>query len=322
MVKPPTFWYDTHSILGKVLAPLGWGYHVLGRLRYYLVKPYKCEVPVICVGNLVLGGAGKTPTVIALVELLKQKGLNPHIITRGYRGQLTGNHQVNLKMHTYQDVGDEPLLLAQHAPTWVGKDRKTSANQAIAAGANVLIMDDGFQNPTLFQNMKILVVDAYQGMGNGQVFPAGPLRETVTSGLKKADVIMLLNGDLNFPTDKPIFKANFEVVEPPSLERVVGFAGLGFPEKFRQTLVNQGYTVCQFHSFPDHYPYQENDMLFLEQCAREHKAILVTTAKDALRVPQKWKSNIGVLKIKLKIYNPASFLKTIGERVRLKLDLS
>lgn len=314
MVKTPKFWYR-NCWFTPLLAPLGWGYSKIIQTRRKNTSPYKCSVPVICVGNLVMGGAGKTPTVIALVALLKDKGYNPHILSRGYKGKVAGNTRVDPTFHTFRDVGDEPLLLALHAPTWVGKNRPLSAKLAIEAGADLLIMDDGLQNPSLYQDIKLVVVDANQGFGNGYVFPAGPLREEIGPGLERIDGVVMINGHGDLPIDKPTFPATIAVKNKIPYHKVIGFAGLGFPEKFRRTLLEEGYDVLEFHEFPDHYVYKEDDLLRLVSYALEKDAQLVTTMKDYLRISPKWHSHILTLDIDLKMASPEVLLEFLSQKL-------
>ncbi len=313
MVKAPSFWYKS-CLLTPLLAPLGWGYNIMTRLRRCFTLPYKSPIPVICVGNLVLGGSGKTPTVIALVEIFKHRGYNPHILSRGYKGNVEKNTLVDPEIHTFKEVGDEPLLLAKHAPTWVGKNRIQSAKLALQRGADLLIMDDGLQNPTLHHDLKLVVIDGVQGLGNGYVFPAGPLRENPVKGLERADGVIMINGHVDLVTPKPTFMAQTLVKNHLSCQRVVGFAGLGFPEKFRLTLINQGYEVCNFQEFPDHHAYGEKDMEKLVRLAQDHDAHLVTTAKDMLRVPSNWHSHVLTLEIELKFDSLLTFLEFLDQK--------
>jgi tetraacyldisaccharide 4'-kinase len=315
MVKTPKFWYTPHWYT-PFLSPLGEIYHSFTQVRRFWTKPFKCSVPVICVGNLTLGGSGKTPTVIALVNILKDQGFSPHILSRGYQGEIQENSLVDPDNHTFQDVGDEPLLLARHAPTWVGKNRVLSAHLAIEDGADVLVMDDGLQNPTLWQDIKLVVVDAYQGFGNGYVFPAGPLREKVSSGLKRADGVIMINGKISLPVEKPIFLAQTMVTNRLLYDKVIGFAGLGYPEKFRLTLESEGYKVCAFQEFPDHYVYQNSDLEDLVKLAVRYDARLVTTAKDMLRIASEWHSYCSVLDIELSFDFPQAFLNFLKQKMR------
>ncbi|TNE30785.1 MAG: tetraacyldisaccharide 4'-kinase, partial [Alphaproteobacteria bacterium] len=194
MRKTPAFWYGT-TPPPPALKPLGWLYDRLSRLRRRLASPYHAEVPVLCIGNLTMGGSGKTPVAIAVSHILHDLGFLPHFLTRGYGGTLKGPVLVKPAQHSFQDTGDEPLLLARHAPCWVSRKRTAGAVAAAEGGAGAIIMDDGFQNPSLSKNLSFLVIDASAGFGNGAVFPAGPLREHPKNGLKRADACVLLGAE-------------------------------------------------------------------------------------------------------------------------------
>lgn len=310
MFRAPLFWQNEGG-LARMLGPCSWMYQRLSSWRNRRVVPQKVSVPVVCVGNVVMGGAGKTPTVLALTRMLQEAGLTPHILSRGYGGYYRDVIQVKPDQHTYTQVGDEPLLLARMAPTWIGSNRIQAAKKAIRAGANILIMDDGLQNPYLHKDLRILVIDALQGMGNGRVFPAGPLREPIDMGLQKSDWIVTIGDEAQEKkmlrsiingTSLPHVRARIEVNDVPqksgvSTKRVVAFSGIGFPEKFRQSLIQLEHDICEFIVFPDHHPYTILEIQHLIKTAQLHKAQLVTTEKDYLRVPVIYRSHVGVLPV-------------------------
>ena len=185
----PSFWNNPTSIIATVLRPFGTIVTAISRYRHRHTIPHQASVPVICVGNVTIGGAGKTPIVIALAKLLQKQGFTPHILSRGFGGKLKEPLRV-LEQHSAVLVGDEPLLLAKVAPTWVYSDRIKTATLATQAGADILLMDDGFQNPFLYKDINLLVIDASQGFGNGYVMPAGPLREPVKDAMARADALL------------------------------------------------------------------------------------------------------------------------------------
>jgi tetraacyldisaccharide 4'-kinase len=316
-MNSPEFWHHPCGLRACLLAPLSWLYTLCGILRKWFIKPVKASVPVISIGNFTLGGAGKTPVTIAIAQCLQKIGKNPHIISRGYQGSLQGPVQVDINTHHYHQTGDEPLLLARVAPVWISKNRALAAGPACQSGADILVLDDGHQNHSLIKDMRIMVVDSQQKFGNGQVFPAGPLRQSVEAGLKQTDVIILI-GDETSPVPLellslscPLLRARMIPLfpEPQSGEKpVVAFAGLGYPEKFRQTLVNAGFDVRAFVPFPDHYPYSPVDLKRLEEEAHRHKADLVTTEKDYVRIPLKCRKSIKAIAIELEFY-PADVLE-------------
>lgn len=315
MFKSPNFW-RTHSFISFLLRPLSWLYLKLAQLKERSIKPQKLNVPVICVGNLVLGGAGKTPTVISLVSLLKSMGHHPHILSRGYGAVIKGLKQVDPAYHHYLQVGDEPLILAQFAPTWVSPNRVKAGKAAVKNGATVLIMDDGFQNSTLVKDLNLLVVDSNQGFGNGEIFPAGPLREPIDSGLKRADAVFCI-GDPKKINLKHAHTAHFVVKTFPTEpnQRVIAFSGLGYPDKFRHTLKEAGFKIIEFVTFADHYPYTVIDMDRLVKAAEIKKASLITTSKDFVRVPPNFKDAVQVLKVNLTFDKPELVLKMLQEKI-------
>lgn len=299
----PKFWRQ-NNLLSRVLLPASWGYEYISLWHEKRVKTQKVSVPVICVGNLVMGGAGKTPTVIALIDILKKVGHTPHILSRGYGAVVKDSIRVDPNKHNYLQVGDEALLLAEKATTWAGEDRVLSAKLAISHGATVIIMDDGLQNYTLHKDISLLVVDTLQGFGNGKVFPAGPLRESPQRGMRKANIVVAI-GDGALP--KGILgatRAYIKTTDAINPRQVIAFAGLGYPEKFNNTLQNYGFDVKHFIPFPDHHPYTIPELERLVKIAYRRKIDLITTAKDFLRIPEKFKKSVSVLNINLEFSEP------------------
>ncbi|MEM8915685.1 MAG: tetraacyldisaccharide 4'-kinase, partial [Pseudomonadota bacterium] len=184
----PDFWSRPPGVLSNLLSPASAVFRLLGILQSQIAFPDKMEVPVVCIGNVNVGGTGKTPTALAIADRLKHSGMDVHFLTRGYRGRLPGPLRVDLSHHDAGDVGDEPMLLAAHSPTWISKNRAAGAAEAVRDGANIIIMDDGFQNPHIQKDLSVVVIDGESGFGNGRVMPAGPLREPVMRGLGRADL--------------------------------------------------------------------------------------------------------------------------------------
>jgi len=302
-MRAPDFWRHDGPA-ARLLSPLGQVYHLAGALRRSLVTPWQAPVPVICVGNLVAGGAGKTPVALALLDLLKEHGVTPAALTRGYGGAAAGPLRVVPGEHDASTVGDEALLLAAAAPTWVARDRVAGAKAAIEGGAEVIVMDDGFQNPALKKDLALLVIDAGYGLGNRRVMPAGPLREMAASGFARADAVVLVGDSYIGETEKnligglPLLKARLQPRDTSlSGRRVFAFAGIGRPEKFFETLRGLGAELAGTESFADHQPYTAAALARLRGAADAAGAGLVTTAKDAARLGPALTPDIAVLDV-------------------------
>jgi len=309
----------------RVLAPLSAVYQAVNWLNRSQTKTESVSVPVICIGNVVAGGAGKTPVAIAIAQFLQSLGWTPHFLSRGYGGSTEGPERVVLDVHDAGLVGDEPLLLAGVAPTWISKDRLAGARSAIAAGANVIIMDDGLQNLSIEKTISVLVIDGDFGVGNGRIIPAGPLRETPAQAVRKSDAIVLVGDDavqLNFLTDDvPVFRAR---IVPHALqselvgEKVVAFAGIGRPGKFFKSLEQAGADIVAAVEFADHHPYSQNDIMKLVEKAALNNAALVTTRKDYVRLPVDAKMMTTVFDIDLLFEKPKALqnllINSLGSR--------
>ena len=308
-MRTPDFWDEAPgqrgSILAGLLAPVGAAIDTAGRVRRALAHPYRAPVPVICVGNLVVGGAGKTPVVFALIELLRQAGASPHVVMRGYGGRLVGPVRVDPANHDADAVGDEALLAAEQTPAWVARDRAAGVRAAAETGAHSVLLDDGFQNPTVAKDLSLLVVDAAYGFGNRRLLPAGPLRERIEAGLARADAIVLLGGDATpselTGTACPILRATLTPVNGERFdgERVIAFAGIGRPEKFFATLRHLGAEIIVERPFPDHHRFTAAEIAALGAAAAQEKARLVTTAKDAARLRPEARAGIEVLDVRI-----------------------
>ncbi|MEQ1754969.1 MAG: tetraacyldisaccharide 4'-kinase [Micropepsaceae bacterium] len=302
-LQAPDFWYaNPDDTVAFVLRPLGWIYALVGRLRHLFTTPFKTTVPVICVGNLTAGGTGKTPLAIAIGERLKARGLRVAFLSRGYGADVPGAMVVDGSQDLASDVGDEPLMLAQYAMTVVSPDRPAGARLAVSRGAQVIVMDDGFQNPSLSKDLCFVVVDAAKGFGNGCVIPAGPLRERVEDGLGRANGLILMGtGDAKLPDSKPVLRAELVPVagEAQRLkdQAVVAFAGIGLPQKFFDTAASCGASVKASKSYPDHFAYSDDDLAELRELAKANNAKLLTTEKDWLRLPTNARREVEFLKV-------------------------
>lgn len=320
-MKTPKYW-QSDSLISKLLTPLGKLYGLATKLRIKLKKPQKAEIPVICIGNITAGGTGKTPVSISVAKMLTTDIYHPIFVTRGYGGKLQ-NVLVNNKKHTAQDVGDEPLLLAEQAPVVVNADRYAGAQLAIKEGADVIIMDDGFQNPGLYKNLSFLVFDGHFGIGNGKIIPAGPLRETFENGIKRADALIILGKDkhnLAERTKLPVFYGHTETAQTAlNQENVVAFAGIGQPQKFYHTLSQQGFNVIETFDFPDHHYYTKDEIEKILQKAKELQAEVYTTSKDFVKIPAIYHKSINVLEIAVVWNKPDELLQFIKNKISLNL---
>lgn len=317
-MQAPAFWFNPPGLLANLLRPFAWLYDRVGRWIRARVNPCIMPVPVLCVGNCVLGGAGKTPLVADLAQRLTALGQRPHIISRGYGGALPGPLLVDPAHHNAADVGDEPLMLSKHAPVWVAKNKVAGAEAAIEAGATFLLLDDGMQNPSLFKNAVWMVVDTVKGFGNGLVFPAGPLRETPAAALKKADVVVIMGNpdtgslqNLLPPHDKPVLRVQAETIcADHSLRQknVFAFCGIAHPEKFYAGIEKLGAMIQQRRSFPDHHLWSRSEILALLHEAEALQLILVTTAKDAARIPHDLQHRLVVCDVQLQWQEEAALI--------------
>jgi len=264
---------------------------------------------VICVGNVVAGGAGKTPVALAIANRMRHHGVAPHFLTRGYGGRATKPLKVSTSRHCAADVGDEALLLAAVAQTWVARDRTAGARTAVKSGADVLILDDGFQNPGLSKDISLLVVDEGFGIGNGRVLPAGPLREPPKEAVARASALVRMrspNGSIGAmgPLTNPLIPVLTANIEPNAEDierlrgtRVIAFAGIARPVKFFATLDAIGCIVVSSRAFDDHRRFRDKDLAALIKEADLLEARLVTTAKDAVRLPPSVKERVEVLRV-------------------------
>ncbi len=308
-MRAPAFWSGP-SLLSDLLMPAGDLYAAAGWLRQRLIRPQRAPVPVICIGNLVAGGAGKTPTARALLERLTAGGHRPAALLRGYGGRLAGPVRVKPERHDAHAVGDEALLLARAAPTWVARDRVAGARAAAAAGAELVVMDDGFQNPSLAKDLSLLVLDGESGLGNGRVIPAGPLREPSGRGFARADALVILGDDRHGLAVRapgtPVLFARLEPSDGADLagRRLLAFAGIGRPSKFFATLERLGAELVATAAFADHHRYTAAELEALQGRAVQQAATLITTEKDAVRLPDAWRQRVEVLPVELVFDRP------------------
>lgn len=328
-MRAPEFWYPEDGRAGltaTVLTPLGWLYGAAGQWQRATGSPRRTVAKVICVGNLTAGGTGKTPVCLALNDLLTADGTRTAFLTRGYGGKTADPTRIDLSAHGFDVAGDEALLLANAAPTYISPTRRRGGEAASRDGAEVIIMDDGFQNPAIIKTLSLVVIDAAAGFGNRRMIPAGPLRESIRLGLRRADAIILV-GELSHERDRdlvkasgiPVFRASVNVdprAEFDLTRPVVAFTGIGRPQKFFDTLASQGFNVVEAVPYPDHHPFKVRDLEWLEDLRDERSADLITTSKDYVRLPADFRAKTRELPIRVLFEDPESVAGFLAEGLR------
>ena len=321
MLRAPRFWWrDKPTLLARLLQPLG---SIYGRITLRRMRQPGTEagLPVICVGNFIAGGAGKTPTAIAIARLLEERGEKPFVLMRGYGGRLTGPVEVDPDRHRAADVGDEPLLMARHARTVIARDRVAGARLARGLGASIVVMDDGLQNPSLVKHLRLAVVDGASGAGNGLCLPAGPLRAPLAEQMSEADAVIVIGpGDAGDrvaavarAAKKPVLAAVLKpadaAIERLRGRKVVALSGIGRPEKFAATLRDAGAAIAAEQAHGDHHAYTESDIATTLATAREHGALVATTEKDWTKLAPLWpedaRERLVVVPVSLVFAEPA-----------------
>ena len=305
-LSTPRWWYVREGapapVTRMLLKPISWIWAAVTARRIARADPVDPGVPLICVGNLTVGGTGKTPVVRELLRRLP----GAHGLSRGYGGAEKGPLQVDPARHTAAQVGDEPLMLAKDAPIWIARDRVAGARAAAAAGARVIVMDDGHQNPSLTKALSLVVVDGETRdgawpLGDGSVFPAGPMREPLARGLARADaVVLMLPADLAEPDagllrvfrEKPVLIARLDPAQAPPKGPQVGFAGIGMPWKVERALKAAGCDLRDFIPFPDHFAYDAGALKLIAERAEQFGAGLVTTEKVWVRLTPEWRERV------------------------------
>ena len=324
-MRPPRFWdAGPDHPAARLLAPFGTAYGALAARR--MDRPgARAGCPVLCLGNFTLGGAGKTPTALALAPMLRALGRDPAFLSRGYGGRMTGPLRVDPAAHTAADVGDEPLLLARVAPTVVSRDRVAGAALCRMLGADAIVMDDGLQNPILAKDLCLAVIDAGVGVGNGLVVPAGPLRAPLARQWPHvAGLVLIGDGAPGAAVAReaearglPVHRAR---LVPAGADlagrRCLAFAGIGRPHKFFATLAQAGATVVGTRAFPDHHPFRAGERDALAAEAERLGADLVTTEKDAVRLPPDFRRRVRVLGVRLDFADPEALHRRLAAALR------
>ena len=312
LFKTPKFWYrapdSNTSLIETILIPISALYKIGHAINMNLQQTKSVEIPVICIGNMTAGGSGKTPTIIALHKLIIKHSLfkSPYFLSRGYGGSESNTRRIGVHEDACM-VGDEPLLLASHSNTIVSVNRYDGASLIYDLGSDCVLMDDGYQNQTLYKDISILVIDGKTGLGNKKLIPAGPLREPIAGALTRADAIIIIGIDKTnissiIPKKIPIFNASIKVPDDTALDqkqRYIAFAGIAHPRKFFDTLKAHNMNIIGFHEFADHHPYSNKDMVNLENEAKQVNARLITTEKDYQRIPNSMIDDIDVLPIEI-----------------------
>jgi tetraacyldisaccharide 4'-kinase len=307
----PRWWYVRKGapapVIRALLRPVSWIWAAATARRIAKAQPFDPGVAVISIGNLTMGGSGKTPVAREVLARLRAAGMEAHGLSRGYGGREAGPLKVDPAVHTAADVGDEPLMLAGDGPFWIARDRAAGARAVVEAGAKAIVLDDGHQNPSLKKALSIVVVDGETRggewpFGDGSVFPAGPMREPLFEGLKRADgIVLMMPADLETPDARllglfegaPVFIARLMPDGPPPPGPQLGFAGVGKPWKVERALIAAGCDLVDFAPYPDHTPYSAADMGFLSTRAATLNAGLVTTEKDWVRLSPEWRSRVN-----------------------------
>ena len=320
----PRWWYQRGGqpapVIRALLRPASWLWAWSTARRIARADPLDPGVPVICVGNLTVGGAGKTPVVREVLHRLRSQGVAAHGLSRGHGGSLLGPELVDLGLHTAKEVGDEPLMLAADGPFWIARDRAEGALAAADSGARVIVMDDGHQNPSVKKALSLVVVDGETRggewpFGDGAVVPVGPMREPLAAGLARADaVVLMLPNDMAAPDPDltalfaglPVLTARLEPAAPPPPGPLLGFAGVGKPWKVERALKAAGAELVDFAPYPDHHAYGENDLKFLATRAQVFGARLVTTEKDWARLPPEWRDRVAAWPVRAKFEDEAA----------------
>lgn len=320
----PRIWESEASFIASLLLPLSVPYFLYQRLRSLFVKTEILSAKVICVGNAVVGGTGKTPTAIKIAYMLKELSPEKRVafVSKGYRGLIRNPTRVDLQIHDAKQVGDEPLLLAAHAPCYIGNDRLKTCKKAIEDGFEILILDDGLHDARIAKDLSLLMVDGGFGFGNRMPLPAGPLRDRIDFAAKNVQAAIIIGKDekkakafieLKLNPTPLVILADFESNDVPKAERYVAFAGIGRPAKFFKTLEKRKYNVVETISYPDHYYYTEEDEEDFKDLAKKYQANLITTEKDAIKLSAKFKDNVEVLKVSISLNEQP--LKTLLKKV-------
>lgn len=324
-LNTPRWWYERepkHARIARMLLkPASWLWAAVTARRIASTTPTDIGIPVISIGNLTVGGSGKTPMAREVLRLLRTRNIDAHSLSRGHGGRLQGPLRVDPRTHDAADVGDEPLMLATDTPAWIARDRPAGAHAAAKAGARALVLDDAHQNPTLAKTLSLIVVDGETRneewpFGDGSVFPSGPMREPLKAGLARADAVVILLPADHPPADPelvdvfaplPVFTARLTPVTPPPPGPQVGFAGIAKPWKVEHALIAAGCDLKDFAPYPDHAAFRDEDLTFLADRAALFDAGLITTEKDWVRLPTEWRARVTAWPVVARFEDEAGF---------------
>ena len=325
-MKTPKFWYNKNSIYKIFLLPLTYLWILGSFLKKIFEKPIKFKVPIICVGNIIAGGGGKTPLTIQLAKVLIRKGYNTHIIKKQYKGSNNKNVLLVKKNSRASIVGDEPLLLANTTKTWLAKSRALGIDKAIKNGAKVIILDDGYQDYSIIKDYNILTIKESQEFGNKQIIPAGPLRESIEKGLEKADHIFYYGNKKSFNysdvlENTPITEVKIKKVKKKDLyniknKNVLAFTGIAHPNNFFDSLISYGFNLVKKFEYPDHYKYSKVDIIKIISMSNLLKLSIITTEKDHVKIPKNLRKKIFSIPFEI-VFNEREFFKNLKFKINL-----
>ena len=323
----PNFWHKKESLLSKSLVPISQIWKICAYLKNKSSNTTTMQIPVIKVGNVVAGGAGKTPTAISIAKRLINLKMNVHLISKGYKGSIRITTKVDNLLHKFNDVGDEALLLSKIAPTWIGKDRISSIKAAQNEGAEIVILDDGLQDYSIKGDLNILVFNGSQGIGNRRIIPAGPLREPLSWALKNTHLAIIVEKDKKgikeiLPSNLPILGAKIlidaSVQKKLQNKSVLAFCGIGYPQKFYDFLKQMGCHISSWKPFPDHYIYSEKNIENLINESINLNSLLVTTQKDYIKIAKKYQNKIFSFSIDMEFSDYATLDSMLYSIINVK----
>lgn len=322
----PKFW-SKYGVIPFVLTPFSWLYILLGYLRRCFVKSHKFNAFTICVGNMSVGGTGKTQVVSWLAEKLKKQNIKFLIVTKAYGSNLETAKIVDAN-DVACDVGDESIILRDVGTVVSAKKVSYAIDIIEKINPQVIIFDDGMQNPSFKKDFNLLVIDSVRAVGNRQIFPSGPLRQTVSSGLDAADIVIMIGDkpckDFNLvnkiaKSGKPFANAKIELSEKLDIsKKYYAFSGIGDPGRFFSLLVKNKIDLSGTKSFPDHHDYTKKDLIDLKNFAQDANSSLITTKKDYVKINnnEEISKEIICAKVNLRFENENNLVELINAKIK------